>query len=335
MFTTPVTHESQKESVLEMHAAALTDLRKKPVLILVKESKLGCDCLIRKASEAEVLKQYEVEGVNPELILKAHKANQAAILKARQLFPDAQVFSLYRDNPTEISAAASNAGIVLAIGGDDHFKAAAQVARDSLLIAINSDPGRSVGALCTFQVEDLTAIKDNFESGEICFEEWSLLESALETTEAGKRVIRKLPPAVSEISLADKRSIYTFRANYELGLRHVPVKGSGLLVANGAGSGGWFSSSSRYIFPLGRLWARTESRAEFVVREPYGEISKLEDVWGSFSVGETLRVTSSGNHEPEISIDSVSNYSFPRGSSLLISLAKNGLKVLSRRTIED
>ena len=218
------------------------------------------------------------------------------------------------------------------MGGDDHFKAAAHHVTDQFVIVVNSDPQRSDGALSYFNAQNFEALVRRLMDGNFLVEEWNRLEGVLDTAVDGHRCRIALPPACSEISVADQETLYTMRGMLKHGDAESQLKGSGVLVVPGAGSTGWFTSAGKYLFPFGRRWLRTEGRAEIVHREPYGSDTDMQKVWGVLKKGEEIRIESSSNHSPEVSVDSVWRHSFPRGSELRIWICEQPLKVISNQS---
>jgi hypothetical protein len=124
-------------------------------------------------------------------------------------------------------------------------------------------------------------------------------------------------------------------------------KCSGLLVATGSGSGGWFRSASRYLDPRGDehlsrldVTDRWESasfapqlrKAHFVAAEPSSAIVKqrtgpgaFEHVSGTLLEGEALTARSRNDSHGIIALDAQRQYEFPLGHELRVELTQQPL----------
>jgi hypothetical protein len=106
-------------------------------------------------------------------------------------------------------------------------------------------------------------------------------------------------------------------------------KGSGVIVATGAGSTGWFSSAAKYIYPDGRKFPRTAKRFEFVSREPYGEPLPENELTGTYEQHETMVVRVNSKHKPIVSGDSIWVQPVKEGDEVRVSLSDKPLKVIT------
>lgn len=305
-------------------------------VVLLKQSKLAYDMRVRKTGRDELLRQYELEGLDIPKILASHAAHTRSVEIIRAIFKargiENNFFVLDELEKDEIPELFKPAQAVICVGGDDHFKAAAHYVTDQFVVVVNSDPVRSDGVLSYFNADNFKALLDRLEKGDFLIEEWKRLEGVIETTVNGEACEVPVPAACSEISVADEKTLYTMRGMLADGDAESPLKGSGLLVVPGAGSTGWFTSAGKYLFPFGRRWLRTEGRAEYIHREPYGMETDMLKVWGVLKEGEEIRIESSSNHSPEVSVDSVWSHSFPRGSTLRLRISEKPLKVISNQS---
>lgn len=302
--------------------------------VLIKQSKLSYDLRKRNVSKADLFRQYAVEGTDVRKVVASHRAHSRSVKMVKDYFEARGVhgrfYVLDEQEPASVPGLIRNAQVVVIIGGDDHLKDAVQYVTDQCVLAINSDPKRSTGALCYFRAHDFESLAERLSKGEFLIEDWPRLAGMLETAVNGHRVKVALPPACSEVSVADEKTLYTMRGML-MGVEEHALKGSGLLVATGAGSTGWYTSAAKYIYPFGHHWLRTISHAEYIHREPYGTDTEMDAVWGTLDNGEELHFTSSSNHSPEISVDSVWSYPFPRGSELMLRFSTDRLKVISNQ----
>lgn len=287
------------------------------ILISVKQSKLDWDMATLGASRNSVIASYRREGVDIEKIMASHNAQKRVVNQLSAYFAPEQI--LERNQLTTEKLA--NYDLVIAVGGDDHFKYVSHFVKDKFIIGLNSDPARSEGAITSIRIEDLPRLLSKLEQGEFLVEEWPRLEVEVNG--------QLLPPACSEIHIGDADSEMTSRSRIEINSNGFSAKGSGVLIATGAGSTGWYKSAGRYIFPLGNTWARTTPQAAFLVREPYdGRLSNHDVLTGEFGPRDELVVKSSHNHSGVVSSDSLERLPFPRGHAAKIRFSRWPLKVV-------
>ena len=303
----------------------LAVVRSGKILVLAKESKLAYDSMKRNQSEQATLDQYRSEGVDAEVVLAAHRAHQQTLEDVCKLAEVSTSLSLEREDSETIMAAIAEADLVIAVGGDDHLKAVAHRISNTPLLAVNSDPQRSMGALCSITAPDLPKAIQAISSGNFLIQEWVRLEAVLERPGHPSLL---LPPALSEIGIADLQSDYTMRGTCILGEQRFGLKASGLLVATGAGSTGWFDAAVRAVYPAGKIWPRTEEKARFVIREPYQFSGGPQIDHGEILPGQELIIISSSNHSAQVSIDGAVRFPFPRGSTVRIHLSPSKISMV-------
>ena len=291
------------------------------ILVLPKQSKLEWDMMTLNLSEEKVIAHYKQERVDVLNIISAHKAHNRSIGVLKEYIKPEQFLRRESYKNEEMRDKISKADLVIAIGGDDHIKFVSHLIDDTFLLALNSDPERSTGALTSGTVADFSEALEKLTNGEFLVEEWTRLSTTLNGT--------LLPLCCSEIYLGEERARFGSRSTIQYRNETYSTKGSGILVAPGTGSTGWFRSASRYEFKEDHTWPKTELHAEFIVKEPYGDIDKETLLSGSLEPKEEIIITSSNNHEGELSVDSLSNHAFNRGSEARIRISDKPLKVLS------
>lgn len=310
----------------------------KDVVVFMKQSKLQFDMGVREKTREEMLRDYVNENVDVDLILSAHEAHNNSVMRLREEFARAGT----EDNlhffdhlaPHEISSLMRRHKVIFALGGDDTAKAIMPYIDDQLLAILNSDAGHSTGALAYFKGPDFSSLCERLRSGNFLLEEWPRLAVTLETWKNGARTVTELPLVVSELGVYDERTRYTVRGTIsQPNEETIRLKGSGTIFATGAGSAGWYSSSGKYIYPFGRVWPKTEPRAEFILREPYGiGIPDAKEVFtGVLQPGEEIVLVSSSNRNPVLDGESVWEVPFPRGARATIRLSDRPLTVLSKQ----
>lgn len=284
------------------------------ILIARKLSLLEHDMRRLGLSKEEVLSRYKSAGIDWEKVLSAYGRQLQSFDKVMSVVKNAQVIegrSLKRDF-CKIGA------LVIILGGDNYFQYVSHFLDTQFVLGVNSDPERSEGVLTAFDDQSFAQVFEKVRNGQFILEEWSRLEVSLN----GQK-INSL--AISEVYIGSwerfniSKYVLSFKGEEE------EQKSSGVLIATGAGSTGWFRSATGgdNIFP------KTAKEARFFVTEIFrgkhhlGKISK-----GVIKPGEKLEITSLGKHKNVVSIDSKLNHDFPRGSKVSIEFSDKQLKVI-------
>lgn len=184
--------------------------------------------------------------------------------------------------------------LVVVIGQDGLVANAAKYVGDLPIIGVNPDPARNDGVLLPFEVSDARAI--------------------VRSTIRSKPKIRRV--TLAEVNLNDGQKMLAFndffigasshvsaRYTLEAGGRLEQQSSSGILVATGAGSTGWFSSvwnmtsginkflGMKRLKPISLEWE--DRRLMWMVREPFrSKHSQADLVMGSVEQGDELVIGS-------------------------------------------
>ncbi|MBP7281535.1 MAG: NAD+ kinase [Leptospiraceae bacterium] len=247
-------------------------------------------------------------------------------LKSREILKQ-EVFEngkfIFRDELENLDL--SKFGIIVALGGDNHFTYVAHHCEKNRILGCNSDSETSFGALLAFTPQTLkeTVLKEWNDTQE---ENWSIISVEIEYPD-GKKI--NTVNAVSEISIRNANPDLTSRYVISHEDKKEEQKSSGLLLYTGAGSTGWyasckgedneqvsFSKSANFF----RVYARELSRK---ARQTF----KLTD----FTVTKSCQIISEMNGG--ISIDALPErvYSFPAGSTAKLYLSNEKLKVITKK----
>jgi hypothetical protein len=291
------------------------------ILVIGKSTKLDWDMKeLGITSIGEMGRYYAAQGVDPQVVLDAHFSHLRSLVQFSEVFESDQFIQLDVTPPEKLAESIDKAKLVVSLGGDDHFKSVASLVTDQIIVGVNSDPQRSVGALLQFFAEDFRKSLPGILNGNFLIEEWAQLEVKINESDARR--------AVSEIFIAERNAKYGSRSTITYRGQEFTSKGSGLLIATGAGSTGWFRSASRYCFPEGYVWPRTSPAAVILEREPYGDIAENRFLCRELLADEELTIRSLHNHSAVVSTDSIFDFEFPRGATARVKLADQRLKVL-------
>lgn len=268
-------------------------------------------------TDEQLLAQYRARGIDAAPILACHETLERGTHLLEKVLGAGKVVT--RD-ALSLEALAPDT-VVVALGGDDHFKHVAQFVGDRLVLAVNPDPWRSDGALTSCMSEELPDVLDALTSGNYTVEEWTRLEALLDGKPIGQ--------CMSEVRLSESDVDDMSHHRVCQGDACAEQKGSGLLVATGAGSTGWFRSAGRYQFPHGNEFGRTERLARYILREPHSGRLLSENMWyGEVTPKQSLLIESLNDGAATISFDAVRKEPFLRGAKVELRISEHPLRVI-------
>jgi NAD kinase len=296
------------------------------VLVIAKKSRLERDLEKKGLSQEELLAHYETMGEGGARILAGHLHNLDSIATCKKYLPEQQVVHL---DDLKSFEALSRYKVVIALGGDDFFKLIGHyIGGETCIIGVKSDPA-SRGALLPFEAEQVPDLLKALEQGSYKVERWTRPRLYVNGKDCGT--------ATNEI--------VTGKGDFRLMSRHildyrgesVTQQSSGILISNGAGSTGWYSSAGLYLGRHDRSFSKVSQQLRFELREPSVRIEEREGqrevilpphVEGSVGPGEILRITSLNDDDGIISRDSLDAIPFPRGSVAEITIDSEPLRVI-------
>lgn len=285
------------------------------ILVLPKKSKFQWDCTRFRLKPRDMVAKYRKEGLNASRIVASHERQMRALKKVLNQFPEARVIPQDKISRKNLAGA----DLIISLGGDNHFQHVSHFAGNSVVAGVNSDPTLSEGSLTTFTPDQLAKVASRILEGRFGVEEWTRLQVTLN----GKK-LQDL--ALSEVFLGEAARCQMSRFRISGGGLSEVQKCSGLLVATGAGSSGWYDAAGRYLFAGGNRFPRTKKSFRFVTTEPFqGRLSKPSLLNGSVS---RLKVRSLNDTHGVVVLDTQLEHPFPEGSEAVITLGKP-LKVLA------
>jgi NAD kinase len=293
------------------------------VIIARKLSVLEYEARELGISQAEMLEHYKNTGSDWETILASHNRQREALSELEKALPGIKIQTGFQLRPE----AMKDLQAVIALGGDDHYQYVSHFLENQLLIPINSDTQKSDGALSDFTVSTFIDELPRIKNGEFDIESWTRLQVDLN----GQRIPEL---AISQIFIGavDNEDMSRYSLNYR-GQNELQ-KSSGLIIATGTGSTGWYDAAVRYLKEDGEKFDRTEKKAVFVSREPFnGRFSNLNLKSGEFFPDEKLIITSLMNKPAKVGIDALVRRDFPRGSVVEIKISDSPLSVLRKELI--
>ncbi len=309
--------------------AAIRPIMTEDILVVTKLSKVEYDMQKYGLSEKELLGLYNEGGEDPERIFESHRRQSEGRRTLASLFSPDQIVS--REAVT--SQLADRAGLVIAFGGDNHFQHVSHfITGDTPLLGVNSDPLTSHGALLQDDASRVAEVLRALSKAEYLLEPWTRLTLSVDGKE--------YPQATADIFFGEQERVLISRYTLEH-LRpneagelvalapQVEQKCSGLLVATGAGSSGWFRTAARGTSEFAEIFAPCEVQARYAATEisPTVQSNHPEMFFGELHYGDVLRLVSLNRSNGIASIDSLITAPFARGQVAELSLSPKPLLI--------
>lgn len=202
---------------------------------------------------------------------------------------------------------------VISAGGDGTALSASHFIEDKPLLAVNSSPGSSVGALTTLSVAELAEKLEMIKAGRVNFENLERIEVWIN----GKRAEHL---ALNDVFIASEKAYHI--SKYKIGFKgdEEVQRSSGLIFSTGTGSTAWFKSSG------GQPFSPQSKFIKMVTREPYcgkTECSlKLKDV----QINENEEIEVVPLVKSVLAIDSIREYILNPEDAVKIKISKKSLK---------
>ncbi|MEM7184894.1 MAG: NAD+ kinase, partial [Spirochaetota bacterium] len=214
--------------------------------------------------------------------------------------------------------------LIIALGGDNHFTYIGHYCMDYQvpILGCNSDVKTSLGALLYFSPQSLVATIQNNWQG-ICIENWPLVFAKI--TYPDNSVVETMG-CISEISIRNNNPdlISHYYISYQDTIEE--QKSSGVLLATGAGSTGWYQSG-HYNQDIDKSFAKESNFFQVYARE-LSKSARRKYKLTDFPVYQECTFIS--DMDGGISIDCLPErvYPFPPGTIAEFQLSQKTLTVL-------
>jgi NAD+ kinase len=218
--------------------------------------------------------------VNLQRLEEARSAHESALAEIRSQLAPYRV----RFRRVDRLAASDVDGIdlVITVGGDGTVFAIQHRLKDTPVLAVNSDPGRSVGHFTRFQVEDFADAFADWQSGDASVEDMARLQVTLE----GRSPLPIANDCLFTSGNPAAMSRYRISVTDESGAEQAEDQwSSGVWVATQAGSTGAIASSGLRACP------ESDTALLFKVREPFTRDTPSRLLEGVQCPPQTLRLT--------------------------------------------
>ena len=283
-------------------------------LVVAKHSKYEWERKKFDLSHEQIVTKYNKERANLDAILQANDKQK----EVRELFMGIMLESRMVMMDT-ISELIKGYDLVIVLGGDNSFTNVSHYVEDIPILGVNSDPDRSKGHLLSYSAIDEQSIhhlSELIDSNKFDIQRWPKLEATLD----GKSIVS----ATSEYFFGERQRNKMSRHILVYDGIEYEQKCSGIVVATGAGSTGWYSSANvdpKSGKPYKEPWSTEKSKASFVITEPFNNAARANHC-GSIYENEII-LYSLNDDDGLVSVDSWEEYKFLRGSEARVRLGKS------------
>ena len=299
------------------------------ILVICKRTKWQRD-LLRYSTEENARKIYLQQRASYERIMSSHSRQIKNLERLENCLQGAK----FIHHEELLSIDLNNFNWVISFGGDNHFVHVSHFVGDKPIIGLNSDPETSTGALLYYDVTSFSQqIQDHInktsysEFGSFLnIENWTKISGKIELSRKKQKI--EVDPCTSEISARsafhDHISRFLIRKDQQ---EWEEIKCSGLLLASGAGSSGWYCNG--HPKGKGAVFAKDAPFFRSLARENnYFQRSKLKYLNPQINDGERLQIIS--QMDGEITVDSNRErvFPFPPGAVASFFLCDKRLKVV-------
>ena len=298
------------------------------IVVVIKRTKWERD-VARYGSARTARKLYKRQNDAYDKVRSSHERQMEHIAYVKKELPDARF--IFREALPFMEA--RELDLLVSLGGDNHFVHTSHFADGRPVMGVNSDDLTSTGALLYFNPQAaVTEIQRLLGSPnwqvELNLESWTRISGELKYPD-GRRV--RVPPCVSEITVRSR--FHDFISRYLITIDNEPLeeqKSSGLLLANGVGSTGWYRSCHPTEMQKDIVFAKDAEFFRAVAREPGYRLRKqARYLYPEVRRGQTLQIISEMDGEITIDADPERILDYPPGCLANFRLHDNPLKVVS------
>jgi NAD+ kinase len=202
--------------------------------------------------------------------------------------------------------------VVVSIGGDGTALSASHFVEDKPLLAVNSAPATSVGALTTLDVGGLAAKLKEIAAGKFVTENLERIEVSI-----NDKVLEHL--ALNEVFIASEKAYHISKYKLRIWGKEELQNSSGLIFSTGTGSTAWFKSAG------GETFSPQSKFIRMIVREPYCGKSECK-IMNNLEVKEGESIEIVPLVKSVLAIDSIREYPLSEGDVVRIRISEKPLK---------
>jgi NAD+ kinase len=202
--------------------------------------------------------------------------------------------------------------LVISVGGDGTALSASHFIEDKPLLAVNSSPETSVGALTTLTLAGLREKLEQISKKKFKTENLERIEVAINGKPAEHL-------ALNDVFIASEKAYHISKYKIKFKNEEELQRSSGLIFSTGTGSTAWFKSAGGIPFSPQSKFIR------MIVREPYCGKNECETI-KNLEIKENEQIEVTPLVKSVLAIDSIREYFLNSGDKVIIKISKIPLK---------
>ncbi len=206
-----------------------------------------------------------------------------------------------------------NINIIISIGGDGTALSASHFIENKPLLAVNSSPETSVGALTTIP---LSKLKEKLEEIKKNKHKTELLERI--EVQINNKPIEHL--ALNDVFVASEKAYHISKYKINFKNQEEIQRSSGLIFSTGTGSTAWFKSAG------GTPFSPQSKFIKMIAREPYQGKILNQIKMQNLQIGQNEEITIIPSVKSILAIDSNREYLINPEDKITIKISKHPLK---------
>jgi NAD+ kinase len=226
-------------------------------LVVVVAKRSLYDRVVRERRDPKVLALFQRRDVSVANWRKAHLEHERTLKKVQRILKDLGVSVTTLRGPGVVFDA-SDAALVVSVGGDGTLLAASHHIAEVPILGVNSAPDHSVGFFCPAHPENVGSLLEAALEGTLPSVHLARMQVSVNSRVCSRRVL-------NEALFSHANPGATSRYIVSHGERSEEQRSSGVWVGTAAGSTAATRSAGGRVLPL------ASRRLQLVVREPYIE----------------------------------------------------------------
>jgi len=203
--------------------------------------------------------------------------------------------------------------LIISIGGDGTALSASHFNENKPLLAVNSSPETSIGALTTINLNQLQEKLEEIKQNKYQIELLERIE-----VQINNKQIEHL--ALNDVFIASEKAYHISKYKIIFKDREETQRSSGLIFSTGTGSTAWFHSAG------GKPFSPQEKFIKMITREPYCGKSQCSTSFQNLQISENEEITIIPSVKSVLAIDSIREYLLNPDDKVTIKISKHPLK---------
>jgi len=207
----------------------------------------------------------------------------------------------------------SDIDIIISIGGDGTALSASHFNESKPLLAVNSSPENSVGALTTASIKNLKEKLEQIKSGNFKTENLERIEATINNNQIDSL-------ALNEIFIANEKAYLISRYKIKFKDEEEIQRASGIIFSTGTGSTAWFKSAG------GTPFSPQTKFIKMIAREPYKGKADQTIKMQNLEIAENEEIEITPLVKSILAVDSIKEYPINPEDKIKIKISKHPLK---------